>query len=139
MTDFVAYHNPDTMGYEADEVDGFNFLTNKNVPSVVGSRVWMLTGKGRPRTYYLVGHFTPTTRSRYGLAGFAWRIDGPPNSGIQLPKRSWLALNDEEWFSEFRVSQGNFGLGLQPIRDKRFVRGLESALSQAVSVSPQRR
>jgi hypothetical protein len=139
VADFVAYHNPDTMGYAADEVDGLNFLTNKNIPSVVGSRVWMLTGEDSPRIYYLTGHFTPTTRSRFGKAGFAWRIDGPPTSGIQLPRNNWPVLNDEEWFSEFRVSQGNFGLGLQAIRDKRYVRGLESALSRAVSPTPKHR
>jgi hypothetical protein len=39
------------MGYAADAVRGFSLLTNKNVPSVVGSRVWLLTGEGTPRIF----------------------------------------------------------------------------------------
>jgi hypothetical protein len=46
MADFVVYHAPERMGYSADTVHGFGLLT-KNVPSVVGSRVWLLTGEGR--------------------------------------------------------------------------------------------
>lgn len=66
MADFVVYHSPDRMGYSADTVRGFSILTNKNVPSVVGSRVWLLTGEGTPRTYYLRGHFTPNNAVAYG-------------------------------------------------------------------------
>ena len=133
MADFVGYHNPDTMGHNADEVDGFQFLTDKNISSVVGSRLWLLTGEEHPRVYYLVGHFTPTKRSPYAKGGFRWLLEGPPAAGVELPRRKWPILNDEDWFDDFRASQGNFGLGLQAITNKRYVRGLESALKRAGS------
>ena len=128
MAEFVVYHNPDRMGYTADAVDGFNILTNKNVPSVLGSRVWLLTGEGAPRTYYLRGHFTATRRSRSDEAGFAWLVEGSRTSGFKLPRRRWVILNDEPWFRDFRRSQGNFALGLQSITDRRYIKGLEKAL-----------
>jgi len=48
MAEFVVYHHPERMGYPADSVRGFSLPTNKNLPSVVGSRVWLLTGEGSP-------------------------------------------------------------------------------------------
>lgn len=74
MAEFVVYHSPERMGYSAETVRGFSILTNKNVPSVVGSRVWLLMGEGTPRTYYLRGHFTPTRRTRTEESGFAWLV-----------------------------------------------------------------
>src|SRR6185503_5836219 len=81
MAEFVVYHSPVRMGYSANTVPGFSILTNRNVPSVVGSRVWLLTGAGTPRTYYLRGHFTPTRRTRTEESGFVWLVEGPRSSG----------------------------------------------------------
>lgn len=39
-------------------------------------------------------------------------------------------LDDEEWFPEFKRSQGNFAFGFQSITDARFVRGLETVASR---------
>ena len=36
-----------------------------------------------------------------------------------------IELNDQDWFEEFKKSQGNFAFGLQRISDERFIRGLE--------------
>jgi hypothetical protein len=131
MPEFVVYHSPDRMGYSADTVPGFSILTNKNVPSVVGSRVWLLTGEGTPRTYYLRGHFTPTRRTRTEESGFAWLVEGPRSSGVKLPRHRWAALNDTPWFEDFRRAQGSFAFGLQAVRETRFVRGLATALRRA--------
>ena len=131
MAEFVVYHHPERMGYPADSVRGFSLLTNKNLPSVVGSRVWLLTGEGSPRTYYLRGYFTPTRRMRTEEAGFAWLVEGPRTSGIKLPRYRWPVLNDTDWFRDFRRSQGSFAFGLQAVREKRYVRGLEAAFRQA--------
>jgi len=131
MADFVVYHSPERMGYPADTVHGFSLLTNKNVPSVVGSRVWLLTGEGTPRTYCLRGCFTPNKRLRTEESGFLWLVEGPRASGVKLPRRRWAVLNGKSWFEDFRRSQGSFAFGLQVIRDERYIRGLEAALRQA--------
>jgi hypothetical protein len=129
------------MGYPADVVGNCNFVTNKNIPSVIGSRVWLVTGEGTPRVYYLTGCFTPTKRSVYGEQGFMWLVEGSPRSGVRLRRKQWPVLNGEPWFKDFRRSQGNFGLGLQAIKDSRYVRGLEKALRKArhhAAVKPSR-
>jgi hypothetical protein len=131
MAEFVVYHRPDRMGYSADTVRGFSLLTNKNVPSVVGSRVWLLTGEGTPRTYYLRGYFTPNKRSRTEESGFLWLVEGSRASGVKLPRSRWAVLNGKSWFKDFRRSQGSFAFGLQVVRGDRYVRGLEAALRQA--------
>jgi hypothetical protein len=81
VPDFVAYHNPDTMGYAADEVEGLNFLTNKNLPFVVGSRVWMVTGerRGRAREWRFLPHHNAVRRHRPELAHA--RLRAATNSG----------------------------------------------------------
>jgi hypothetical protein len=136
MADFVVYHTADRMGYSAAAVRGFSLLTNKNVPSVIGSKLWLITGEGTPRVYYLRGHFTPNRRTRTEESGFMWLVEGPPTSGVKLPRKRWAVLNGRPWFVDFRRSQGNFAFGLQAIRDERFIRELENALTQARAAHP---
>ncbi len=46
MNHFVLYHNPDTMGYDA-EIIGFSGVTAKPVEAALGHRVWIVTGRGK--------------------------------------------------------------------------------------------
>jgi hypothetical protein len=131
MADFVVYHNPDRMGYSARKVTAFRVVTNKDVPLIIGSRIWLITGDGRPRTYSLIGHLTAMNRRRNAQTGFAWEISAPLSAGIQIPASQWPELNHEPWWDDFLASQGNFGFGLQIIRDLRFIKGLEDVLSRA--------
>jgi hypothetical protein len=131
MSSFASYHNPDTMGCRADRVKGFRVSTSKSLSNIIGGRVWLITGEGKPRTYYLVGVFTAKTRTISKDPGFDWIIEGPTSSGTRLPRRAWVRLNDEPWFPDFRKSQGNFGFGVQPIYNASLVAGLEAALARA--------
>jgi hypothetical protein len=61
MRHFLVYHNPDAMGYSlnensAEESD-FSIITNKPVRTLLGDRIWLITGEGRPRRYYLCETF----------------------------------------------------------------------------------
>ena len=137
MADFVVYHSPDRMGYSASSSGGFGFLTNKKTTSVIGSRVWLITGEGTPRTYYLRGHFTPTRRAQTEESGFMWLIEGPRSSGVKLPRKRWAVLNGRPWFDDFRRSQGSFAFGLQAIGGERYIHGLEAALREAQTQRPR--
>lgn len=133
MSDYVLYHNPDRMGHSAEEVDWFNIVTSKHLPAVIGSRVWLLTGDGKPRTYKLIGHFTPTTMVPSEDDDFKWRISGPPTSGVQIRHSRWPVLNRLPWWSAFLKSQANFSLGLQPVTDAEYLEGLEEAFDRATT------
>jgi hypothetical protein len=49
MKHFVVYHNPEKMGYSADELTEPCIVTNKAVEGLIGNRIWLIQGKGKPR------------------------------------------------------------------------------------------
>lgn len=130
MADFLVYHNPDRMLYSADKVRGASAVTDKpRGAEVLGSRIWLLTGEGQPRTYFLTGCFEITGIEPHDDEEFRTRVVGVWEK--KLPRKRWVVLNDEKWFPDFRKKQGNFAFGFQPIRETSFVRGLERALKRA--------
>jgi hypothetical protein len=127
VSDFLVYHNPDTMKYSAREITGLSIVTNKPATGVKGARVWLITGEGKPRTYYLCGHFFADEVGPSPQKGFRTRVAG--SRGLLI--RKWPVLNDEPWFPDFRRGQGNFAFGLQPIADRVVIRELERIAKQA--------
>lgn len=130
MSDFLIYHNPERMGYPATTVKEAAAVTDKQVGNdALGDRVWLLTGEGQPRKYYLVGWFEIDGIEPNWDREFRTRIVGQWRA--KLPRTRWVLLNKESWFPEFRQKQGNFAFGFQPITTRSFVQGLEKALSRA--------
>ncbi len=119
MKDFVVYHNPDAMAESVKDVNAFEIVTNKKVVDVYGDRVWLLTGEGSPRRFLLRSHFIVDQMDSGGE--FATRLSGRVGRAFD----PMIELNNEEWFDEFKKSQGNFAFGLQRVKDQRFVHGLE--------------
>jgi hypothetical protein len=130
MAEYVLYHNPDRMGYTADTVAPFLIATDKDVPDAIGSRVWLITGEGQPRTYRLVGYFIAADREEVDDPEFRWRISAPRSAGVELRRARWPILNDEPWWKEFLFRQGNFGLGFHNIPDHEHVVGLAAVLDR---------
>jgi hypothetical protein len=124
----AVYHNPERMGFSvAGDRRGY-FLTDKRVGrGAVGSRVWLLTGEGRPRRYYLRGTLTVAGVEPADEDGFRWRVWGE-DARYFVPM---LDVTDAEWFEPFRRSQGSFAFGWQTIAEERFVRALEAAAAGA--------
>jgi hypothetical protein len=121
MKDVLVYHNPDSMGYPASEVTEPVIVTNKRVGAeALGDRIWLITGEGRPRRYFLRGFFTATRVESAEDKGFRTRVWGDQAHFT----KSMIEITDEEWFPDLRQSQGNFAFGYQVIKDPRFVRGL---------------
>ena len=125
MAEFICYHNPDSMGYPASEVRKYEIVTDKPVKNAMGSRVWLLTGEGHPRSFKLRGYFYVTDIEDAKEDGFETRLKGAEGRLFD----PMLSLNDEEWFPALKKSQGNFAFGLQPLGEARFVRGLEELVA----------
>ena len=127
MTDFVVYHKPEVMGYDAINVDNLAIYTNKSSTSAVGGRVWLLTGEGSPRIYRLRSTFLVSEIVPSDKAGFKTKIIGKDGRLLDpMP-----ALNSEPWFKEFVQKQGNFAFGFQPINDTAAQAGLRAVLRAA--------
>lgn len=111
----------------------FGIVTDKRVDRLLGDRVWLITGEGTPRRYFLCETFIvdeinrvrgPQRNQALGSEGAAYkypiRIDGYP------------------WFQDLKRAAGNFAYGLQPIKSQRIIRGLQeisSASAQGVNVA----
>ncbi len=126
MRHFVQYHNPDVMGrpYKSSH-DNFGIVTDKFFTSLVGSTVWLLTGKGRPRLYYLCSTFTVDKVERDNAGRFRNRVSGCVGRDLD----PFVEIGETPWFPELLKATGNFGLGLQPITNKAIIRGLQDAAS----------
>jgi hypothetical protein len=119
MKDFVVYHNPDVMGLSVEKVNGLSIVTDKKVNDIKGNRVWLITGEGTPRTFLLRSYFIV---DRFEIGdGYQTKLSGKDGKLFD----PMLELNREEWFDDFKSSQGNFAFGLQRIKNDKYIYGLE--------------
>jgi len=124
LTDFVVYHKPERMGYEALDVDRLAVYTDKARQNAMGGRVWLLTGEDTPRKYLLRAAFVIDEVSRSDKADFRTRLSGKSGHFFHpMP-----VLNAQPWFARFRRSQGNFAFGFQRICDAKAVDALVKLL-----------
>ena len=119
MKHFVAYHNREKMQRKAKP---FQVYTNKPLKNLENGIVWVIEGIGAPpKEYVLLSWFSvqevvePSPDPGFRFAGYG--------SGHEF--REHLRLNYFDWFSAFRRRMGNFGFGLQPIKDPATVERLE--------------
>jgi hypothetical protein len=134
VSDFVVYHNPDSMGYPAEQVDTLSIVTDKSANTALGSRIWLITGEGTPRTFYLCGWFTATSVGPDPNGDFNTVVEG--TVGVMLRKKRWPILNHLPWFPPFKENQGNFAFGFQPINQRAVVQGLEALIAKLTPPSP---
>src|SRR5437660_73658 len=75
MNHFVQYHNPDVMDpFRPSKT--FGIVTGKRGGLREGDRVWLVTGEGRPREYFLCETFV-VERIVSQIAGkFRYRVSG---------------------------------------------------------------
>jgi hypothetical protein len=126
MNEYVVYHNPDVMGSSVLEVATPSIVTNKPAPAdLIGSRVWLLTGEGRPRQFFIRAHFVAARIGSAHGAGYQTRVTGT-NARFFAPM---VELPRNADVHDFRRRQGNFAFGLQKISDPRHVRLLEEAVA----------
>ena len=122
MKDFVVYHNPDSMGYPASGIESLAVVTNNKIGDVHGGKVWLITGEGRPRKYFLVCWFIVDTVSSACDSGFKTRVSGTEGEVFD----PMIPLDSEaEWFQAFRKNQGGFAFGFRAIKGSETVERLQ--------------
>jgi hypothetical protein len=89
--------------------------------------LWLVTGEGRPRRYYLRGWFIVSEIESGDDEGFRTRVIGRE---ARLFAR-WVEIGGAPWFELLRRSQGGFAFGYQAIRDPSLVRALEQVAKRA--------
>ncbi len=119
MKDLIIYHNPDVLGFSAHELEGLKAVTKQENAGLEGERVWVVTGEGKPRRYFLRSYFVVDEigqgdTSGTILKGIKGRVFDP------MPE-----LSDFEWFSKLKSVEGNFRFGPRAIRNPEIVHGLE--------------
>jgi len=128
MRHFVQYHNsdPDKMGSYRPSTKNFGIVTNKLQGVGKGDIVWLLTGEGRPREYFLCETFSVEKISPQSVGRFSYRIsseDGQSLYRLELDKTS-------SWFQELLKITGNFRYGLQRISSEAIIAGLKRAAAK---------
>jgi hypothetical protein len=130
MRHFVQYHNPDSMGpFQRRGGRRCGIRTNKPVKQLRGDFVWLITGEGTPRMYSLCEAFVVE------------HIDEKPGplgneaKGHGLAFKRPILIDKKPWFELLRRRTGNFGFGLQRIKDQEVIRGLMELLSTDVDDS----
>src|SRR5438270_7123404 len=120
------YHNPDVMRVPVTSVDPCTIVTNKGVrEEIVGSRVWLITGEGKPRTFFLRSCFVVDKVVSGTTHGFKTKLLGKDCR----PFDPMVNLSDQDWFEEFKRTQSNFRFGLQVISDQNFVLRFEKSVN----------
>jgi hypothetical protein len=128
MNNYIVYHNPDERGFPANESD-FSILTNKAAPrDVSGSTIWLITGEGRPREFFLALKFVATAVESGEDEGFRTRISGEHGQRFD----PMIRIDDQPWFAEFKRRRANFSLGFGEIKDLNVVAGLERLAARVV-------
>jgi hypothetical protein len=126
MRYFVQYHNPSKMGYEVSPKE-LSVQTDKGSQVSVGDTIWLITGKGTPRRYFLCNMFTVETVCPQRGAKFSCRVSGSHGKPFNPPIR----IDEKVWFEELRKRAGNFAFGLQSIRNPSIVKSLQNISERA--------
>lgn len=124
---YIQYHNTEAMGYPCDAEDGnyFSIMTNKSVANLVGNKVWLISGEGKPRKYYLCEAFIVDEVGE-GDKRSAFKYYA---SGEGIPFRPPIPLSNLSWFKGFLADYQNFSLGLRDVREERYILELEQLAS----------
>jgi hypothetical protein len=115
------------MGRSLHEGDPLGLLTDKPVNHLLGNVVWFVVGDGdSPKRYSLGSAFVVNDVGETDEGGFGRYSRGTGHAFQPMP-----ALNDLAWFPEFFKATAHFSLGVQEIRDQRFVEALLGLASEA--------
>ena len=121
---FVVYHNPDVMGALTSRQESFEIVTSKSVDALPGNRIWLISGDAHPRRFFLHSTFVVDTIGQAAGAGLSNRAQGSVGVHFQPP----LPIDTHPWFPELKKQMGNFGFGMQRVKDQEIISALQSLL-----------
>lgn len=115
MKNYIQYHNSEAMDYSISDIsksDDFGISTNRSLKDIIGSRVWLIGGEGKPRKYYLCYQFIVDSVFDNGIdSDFKYSIDGVKGKHYNPA----IELSGFLWFKSFLKSVQNFSLGLREL------------------------
>ena len=130
MKDFIVYHNPEKMRADVQEVNALSIVTNKTPVDPSGCRIWLMSGRGRPRTFVLRSWFIVDSVEAGRGDGYKTKLSGKSGEVFDPV----IELNDEPWFHDFKQNQGNFAFGFNAINEDRFVKALETVAARGTGI-----
>ena len=127
MRHFVAYHNTKGMGQSFEEDEPLKLHTNKPVEHLLGNTIWFIVGDGESRKRFTLGSVFVVNEVGESVEGeFRHFAQGDGHVFRSKPE-----LNELAWFSDFFKAMAHFSLGVQEIKNLRFVEALLDLASQA--------
>lgn len=121
MKNCIIYHNPEKMGYSLNTVTDFIAFTNRKVNDEdIGSKVWLITGEGKPKEYFLKMYFVIEDIKSGVEKNFKTKLIGSKGKILN----SMVRIDNLPWFNEFRKQMANFR-GFAEIKHKKYIDELE--------------
>ena len=99
----------------------FGIVTDKRGGLLKGDTVWLVTGEGKPREYFLCETFVVARVASQTAGKFTYHVSGSDGKSLYPLKIDKTA----SWFRELLRVTGNFRYGLQPIKNQSIVGALE--------------
>jgi hypothetical protein len=124
MKHYVAYHNAEKRGFSCTESDDeglMTIVTNGSLEGVLGSRVWLINGEGKPRTFSLCSTFV--VEEVWENTGDEYRNCATGEGGVIF--RPPIPLNGLDWFADLVKSQYNFQFGVREIVERDYIAALQ--------------
>ena len=113
------------MGLYKPSKKDFGIVTNKPVKGLIGETVWLLTGAGRPRNYYLVSRFVVDKTGHLDIGRFRNFASGIEGQDFTPP----IEIGGMDWFPELLKTCGRFSLGLLAIKSDIIIKGFQKVSS----------
>lgn len=125
MNHYIQYHNCETNGNTASEEAAESNLairTTKKAANVIGNRIWLIAGEGKPKRYYLCYTFIADQieceDSMNVISGAKGKKFTPEP----------IEISKQPWFRNFLKEMANFSLGLRKLPD-RYIENFTSLIS----------
>lgn len=113
MRHYVAYHNPEKMGYRLHDSDPFRVLTKTSTDRLVDNLVWFIeSDRESPKGYYLSSVFRVCTTGNTGDTPLQHFASGTGHEFSQP-----IRINELDWFGELFRKTAHFSLGVPEISD----------------------
>lgn len=124
MKNYLLYHNPEKMGYSLDTVTDFNAYTDRKVKDEnIESKVWLLTGEGKPKEFFLKMYFIIDDIKSGLEKEFKTKLIGREGKIL----KSMIRIDNLPWFEGFKKQMAYF-VGFAEIRHKKYIDELEKLI-----------
>jgi hypothetical protein len=113
---YVQYHKTDEYGPPECRPGDFTIHTSKSVDGLHGCTIWLISGEGSPKKYFIGCYFVVDETGDHpsDKPGFKHWASGKQGQKLRPP----IPLDGFPWFHDLRASLFEFGAGLSDIQPK---------------------